>query len=141
MVVAFAIAEIPVEDKRLPVAYATSVSSSTLKPEWKLGPSPSGFAIEQITMDEYYSDWDHTPYRPTIDGISPDHGAVVSIKSNYSISTRLTITNSLNRLAQMPASTTRILHVVTPPGYVPGNWSQVSTFCLRNNIILRLTHY
>ncbi|MBX7182922.1 MAG: hypothetical protein K1X82_12480 [Bacteroidia bacterium] len=120
---------------------ATSISLSTLKPEWKLAPSPRGFAIEKITMDEYYSDWDHTPYKSTYDGISPDQGKVVSIKSNFSISTRLPITNSLNRLAEMPTSITRILHVVTPPGYVPGNWNQLSNFCSENGIILRLTHY
>ena len=114
-------------------------SPSSLDPVWEQAPCLRGVAIETLTMDKYYCEWEHTPYAPVIDGISPN-GEVVSIKSNYSESGNMAISKSIKNLKTYPAST-KILHVVTPPGYVPKNWGNVIDFCESNGIIVRLTHY
>jgi hypothetical protein len=110
-----------------------------LSPEWGMGPSPRGFAIEKIIMDEYYPHMIHLPNAPTIDGIAPNLGSVVSVKST--LNSNIQINNSLKNLADLPSSINKTLHIVTPPGYIPSNWQSVTNFCNKNNIYLILTHH
>ena len=123
-----------------PLAPKSLNSALPLDPVWEQPPCLRGVVIEQLTIDKYYCEWEHTPYKPVIDGISPDGKAVVSIKSNYSESGNILINKNINNLAKYPASI-KILHVVTPYGYVPKNWNTILNQYQNTGIIFRLTHY
>ncbi len=125
----------PIELKSL--TYRENLARTDLKPEWKLGPGPRGYAIEEITINEQYPSFTHTPYARTTDGYN--NNAVVSFKST--MAERIAIGNSVQRLAEMPSSYVKILHVITPPGHIPANWNILQDYCIQNSIVLRLSHY
>ncbi len=112
------------------------------QPEWLIpGNSPRGFAIENITVSKFYSDWEHTPVKAVVDVYDANSGTAVQIKST--INPNLNLTKAINRLADLdlPAGTIRVMHVVTPPDLIIRNWNQIVIQCNQAGIIPYLTHH
>jgi RHS repeat-associated protein len=112
------------------------IQSMSPQPEWGMGPSPRGFAIEKITMDRYYKGWVHLPRAPTIDGLNAT--ASVSIKST--MSTSLNVSKNIIRLSESVLGL-KIMHIVIPPGHTISNLANIAEQCKNAGIRLILTYH
>lgn len=115
--------------------------------DWDQPHGPGGFEVERILLESEYKTFVRTQYAKTIDGIEyPGDGVVakcVSIKSTgwYGKEAgRLNVYKNIRELGDMHQYQTKILQVVTPPGFRITNLSTVKTMCAELHIVLKISH-
>lgn len=116
--------------------YDENLARTDIDPVWQRPPGPRGKLIEAEYAKTVYTGYKNTPYAKTVDfsdGISS-----ISLKST--MSEYLNIRKNIMELSEV-ATPFKTLHIVTPPGHIPANYTEILKFASQNNIMVELSHF
>jgi len=121
----------PVETIVKTYTYAENLDRADVNPIFKLGPAKSGVAIEQQYSKTVYAGYTNTPYAKTID--FSNGSEIVSMKT--SMAEYLNIKKNILELEDIQAPF-KTLHIVTPAGHMPANYTEIVKFASEHNIMV-----